>query len=553
MTARLLKSEFSNSLPNHKGTLFIVSTRPPKFPLSGGMAPAVREASVGYNEVRWFALGTMDGKTEMGMQFMKNIPETAKSTRHDYKVDHFDVTQLNLTKEHWQRHYDECCNRLIWPAFHDLTEYAKEKLEKEDIEGNSFANFLLAQKISEELNNRGDTTSHIFCQDYHHFTLARYMRREGVQNPLSFFNHTPLPSKQTYDNLPSAEKAFVRDMMHDLLEYDSVHFQTEQTLHDFLYIIGHKNPMPHVPAYNAIIIDSGNGRHVRVGHAPISVNADKIMKIASWPEQPDAEPTLPEEQKGAAIANSLEDELVAENILLNFERCDYSKGILERVEAYSKLMEERPELRGKVQLVLQAEPTRTDIAEYQNYARRVKELADRTNKIADLRVGGKDPIIFLNQNIPNSKLLKIMSREKYVDGSDGQPVLQKRIGTVTPHKDGMNLTAKEFAASQNVTRANPLILSRGAGAAAELDLGGQGALVYTPVKGDITPLANVMYRAITMPQDEANARAQKMRDAILSNTIQHWGAYFDEEPKRIVAMRADYKIGPSPTGQVFKL
>ena len=85
--------------------------------------------------------------------------------------------------------------------------------------------------------------------------------------------------------------------------------------------------------------------------------------------------------------------MVAEHILLNFERCDYTKGIKERVEAFVKLMERRPDLHGRVQLVLQAEPTRKDIPEYSDYAELVATLAAQINARPELRVKGKDPIV----------------------------------------------------------------------------------------------------------------------------------------------------------------
>lgn len=539
MTGVVLNEVFGNEnsgvQPKGKGNLFIVSTRAPKAPLSGGMAPAVREASVGYDHVMWFALGTQDGKTEMGQSFSQHIPDEYKTPTRDYDVEQFHVRELRLTKDHWRLHYDEVCNRLIWPACHDLLQYKKDKIEQTDIDGNTLANAMLASAIAEELKSRGDTQSNIFIQDYHHFSLARYLRVEGVTNPITFFNHIPLPKMETFKALDELEQAFFKDMMGALLHCDSVQFQTEETAQRFLALIDQQSAP--IAAYESITIAGPNNSVVRIGHAPISINAEKVIKTASWPDQPDPENPTDEEKKGIAISKWLDEQMVAENILLNFERCDYSKGILERVEAFRQLMADRPELRGKVQLVLQAEPTRTDIPEYKKYAEDVKTMAEGINEDPNLKVGGKDPVIFLNANIPNHKLLKIMGREKYVTNDSGEQVLQKRIGTVTPNADGMNLTAKEFAAAQNLDRANPLILSSGAGAAAELYLDGQGAVIYTPVRNNSGPLVNAIVTAIDMPQDEANMRAVNMQKAVIDNPIQKWGTYFDAEPARILELR----------------
>ena len=530
------QAAISRDVENDSGspTVYIVSTRPPKKPLSGGMAPAVREACLAYGEdgqeakVFWWALGSEGDKTAMRKEFDQQTitPLHQPVPVSSYEVEGFNVRQVQLSREHWTSHYDEFCNRWIWPICHNLPQYAKEKISNWDIQGNNTVNDLIAQDMAFELNQKKDTTSPILIQDYHHFKLAMYLHRYGVENPLIFFNHIPMPTMETFNNMRPKEQMEFREMMNSLLKCDSVQFQTEETARRFLKIVGYKNP-PAIGAYQSVVVpveEEGQPvRHVRVGHAPISINVDKVMRTAASPEP-----------LQAAHSQWLEDQLVAQNILLNFERCDYSKGIIERVEAFEELMEVRPDLRGKVQLVLQAEPTRDDIPEYKKYAQDVKDMVERINKDDALKIGDKPPVIFLNANIPNEDLLKIMRRSK--DDIDGMP--QRRIGTVTPFADGMNLTAKEFAASQDLTKASPLILSAGAGAAAELDLNGRGAVTYRPAEtGNPTPLVNAMVRAIDMSQEEANDRAGVMQAAVKGNSIQDWGRYMKDESDLILKAR----------------
>jgi trehalose-6-phosphate synthase len=78
-----------------------------------------------------------------------------------------------------------------------------------------------------------------------------------------------------------------------------------------------------------------------------------------------------------------------------------------------------------------------------------------------------------------------------------------RIGLVTPLRDGMNLVAMEFIAAQDAADPGVLILSRFAGAAAEL----QEALIVNPY--DIDKVAHARRRAIEMPKKEpSNAIAR---------------------------------------------
>jgi trehalose 6-phosphate synthase len=224
-------------------------------------------------------------------------------------------------------------------------------------------------------------------------------------------------------------------------------------------------------------------------------------------------------------AKALDDKLVADNIFINFERCDYSKGIIPRVRAFEEMLKKRPELRGKTQLVLGAEPTRGDIAEYRHYADEVKLMVERLNGNTDLWCEGVPPVIFSNENINHDDVIRLMRNRK-----EGQ----RRVGLITPHEDGMNLTAKEFAAAQDPGNAGPLVISSGAGAAAELDCGGKGAIVYPKIKnGGVGALADAMVRAVYMTQDEADARAVTMQEHLKKNDIQKWANYHRDIMERI--------------------
>src|ERR1051326_990764 len=79
-----------------------------------------------------------------------------------------------------------------------------------------------------------------------------------------------------------------------------------------------------------------------------------------------------------------------------------------------------------------------------------------------------------------------------------------RVGLVTPLRDGMNLVAKEYVASQDPDDPGVLVLSRFAGAARELD----GALLVNPY--DVEDIATSIARALDMPKDERKARWRGM-------------------------------------------
>jgi trehalose 6-phosphate synthase len=91
---------------------------------------------------------------------------------------------------------------------------------------------------------------------------------------------------------------------------------------------------------------------------------------------------------------------------------------------------------------------------------------------------------------------------------------------VTPLRDGMNLVAKEYVASQNPDDPGVLILSRFAGAARECE----AALLVNPYDPDSVAVA--LDRALSMPLDERRQRHQSMMDVLTRNDIQNWADRF---------------------------
>jgi trehalose 6-phosphate synthase len=95
-----------------------------------------------------------------------------------------------------------------------------------------------------------------------------------------------------------------------------------------------------------------------------------------------------------------------------------------------------------------------------------------------------------------------------------------RVGLVTPLRDGMNLVAKEYVASQDPEDPGVLVLSRFAGAAAEL----KTALLVNPL--DPSEIGAAIHQALKMGQSERKERWQLMMEVLRGNTIDDWSANF---------------------------
>ncbi|MDX1676050.1 MAG: trehalose-6-phosphate synthase, partial [Longimicrobiales bacterium] len=166
--------------------------------------------------------------------------------------------------------------------------------------------------------------------------------------------------------------------------------------------------------------------------------------------------------------------------------------------------ERYPEFRGRLTFVQVAVPSRTDIEAYDALNQKVDRMVWEIND----RYGTPDwqPVHLIKQSLPAGRL----------------SVLYRAADAciVSSLRDGMNLVAKEFVASQ-VDGRGVLLLSRFAGAAEELE----HAFIVNPY--DPEDFSRVLRDALNLPAQERARRLEEMRTDLRS--IYDWMAQiFDE-------------------------
>jgi trehalose 6-phosphate synthase len=129
----------------------------------------------------------------------------------------------------------------------------------------------------------------------------------------------------------------------------------------------------------------------------------------------------------------------------------------------------------------------------------VEAEADRINR--RFGAGGWKPIVFLKRHHSHEEI------KPYYRAAD--------FCLVTSLHDGMNLVAKEYAASRHDEQGS-LILSRFAGASHEL----ADALVVNPY--DTDELAGAIHTALEMRPEESRARMQRMRAQVKEHNVYLW-------------------------------
>ena len=112
------------------------------------------------------------------------------------------------------------------------------------------------------------------------------------------------------------------------------------------------------------------GKETLVESYPISIAWPDDATLAHWPSIAECRARVIERLQLPASAC----------IAVGVDRYDYTKGILERLNAVERLLDKYPQWIGRFVFVQVAAPTRSALDEYRNFQQRVQATADRINQ-----------------------------------------------------------------------------------------------------------------------------------------------------------------------------
>jgi trehalose 6-phosphate synthase len=373
-----------------------------------------------------------------------------------------------------ERYYNGFCNRSLWPLFHTLP----GRVRFEDAEWDAYVavNDRLAEAAAELIPSEGAVWAH----DFHLLLLAAGLRRRDHRGPLGLFLHVPFPGIDLFRIIPWADR-----LLDGMLAFDLVGLQTPDDVRNFLQVVGTLSP-----ATVADDVVEHRGRRIRVRAFPIGIVPESF--------EPAAEPDEGEE------ATRLLQSVAGTRLVLGVDRLDYTKGIPERLDAFARLLARFPEWRGKVSLVQISVPSRADVLEYQEQRNRVEAAVGRIN--GEFGEADWTPVRYLYRSYRRDQL------SRFYRAAD--------VCLVTPLRDGMNLVAKEFVAAQTPEQPGVLVLSRFAGAAAELT----DAVLTNPYHAD--GMAGDLDRALRMSEAERRERHARLLTAVHRSTAITWAEAF---------------------------
>lgn len=424
----------------------------------------------------------------------------------------YELKAVHLDKKEIHNFYNGFSNEIVWPLFHDLQTICN--FDPDYWETYCEVNRKFAVAIR-DVERPGDF---IWVHDYHLMNVALELRKLGSSAKTAFFLHIPFPSIDLFAKLP-----WSRQLLSALLEFQLIGFQTVHDRHNFLQCVSELMPELEVRENGKMFAVITEGRAVKIGYFPISIDFNAFVASAMRP----AVKTKAEELR----------QMKPDGVLvLGVDRLDYTKGIPLRLRAFHTLLSRHPELREKISLIQVVVPSRENIPEYETLKTTIDQLVGQINGEFG-KPGGWVPVWYVYGKLTKTELLA------YYRAAD--------IALVTPIRDGMNLVAKEFCAS-SIEVECILILSEFAGAAAQL---GDGALLVNPY--DTDGVADALLQAYLMSPQEKRSRMKSLRQSIHKHDIFRWMRDFmaaaGEEERTFVrpgqAEKSASDTGISPYGK----
>lgn len=397
--------------------------------------------------------------------------EKAEITNQLEKLNYHPVF---LTESQYHDYYEGYSNSTIWPLCHYFFSYTK--YSRDYIKAYREVNQLFCDTVCGTV----EPDAWVWIQDYQLMLLPAMLRKRMPGLHIGYFHHIPFPSYELFRILP--ERA---ELLRGLLGADFIAFHTYDYLRHFISAV-----------QRVLLADirldeiQFEGRSIRVDALPMGIN------YALYHRSPE------DKQVWAAIERT-RCLFGKHKLVLSVDRLDYSKGILQRLQAFSAFLDHHPEYHGKVVLAMVIVPSRDQVDSYAELKKKIdEEISTINGRFSTMEW---TPVCYFYHPFSFTDLAAMY----YVAD----------IALVTPLRDGMNLVSKEYVAVKN---GNPgvLILSEMAGAAAELT----EAVQVNP--NDVAQIEQALVEALAMPVQEQRRRLMAMQGVVKHQTVNKWAADF---------------------------
>jgi len=393
-----------------------------------------------------------------------------------FEDDELELVPVHLSSDDVAEYYEGFSNGTLWPLYHDAIATPQFRREWWD------TYVTVNQRFADRTAQVAAENALVWIQDYQLQLVPQMLRRLRPDLRIGFFLHIPFPPAELFVQLPWRQQ-----ILEGLLGADLVGFQLPGGAQNFVRLVRQRLGLETMRDR----IRMPDGREVLARAYPIAIDARSFNQLAASEDAT---------ERAAQVRQDLGDPRV---MFLGVDRLDYTKGILERIQAFGELIADGridPDEAVMLQLAI---PSRERVDLYRQLRDDIDRLVGRIN--GDSSRIGRPPITYLHNSYPRIEMAAIYRAAD--------------VMLVTPLRDGMNLVAKEYVACRQRDD-GALVLSEFTGAAREL----RQAYLVNP--HDIDGLKDRLVQAMNdAPQNKAR-RMKLMRRQVVENDIYKWANTF---------------------------
>ncbi|WP_418592742.1 glucosylglycerol-phosphate synthase [Ponticoccus sp. (in: a-proteobacteria)] len=403
----------------------------------------------------------------------------------------YTVSRLPLTKEQVSSFYHVSSKEAFWPILHGF----KERYNYDPVDWPTFreVNWAFAEAAAAEAAQGAV----VWVHDYNLWLVPGYLRTLRPDVKISFFHHTPFPGADIFNVLP-----WRKEILESLLCCDVVGFHIPRYVNNFVSAarsllevetLKRQKVKPEMTTETSALSEQSvvtdldyQGRTVRLQASPVGVDVDYIE-------------TLARSQETEARVQQIRAEKGEAKLILSVGRTDYTKGGIEQLESFERLLESNPELRGTVRLMHVSVAANANMTAYVEIQEALEAIAGRING----RYGTFEwqPVALISRPVPFRDLVA------YYRAAE--------VAWITPLADGMNLVCKEYCAART-DGDGVLVLSEFAGAAVEL-----GAAVPTNPFSHKSMDSAILF-ALQLDEAERRGRMAENREIVARQDVRFW-------------------------------
>jgi trehalose 6-phosphate synthase len=446
---------------------------------SGGMVTALIDAA-NRLDVTWVAMAMTEGDRIAIKEAQQHNDELLQSPLRGQKLQ---LHYVAIPKPAYRKHYEQICNTLLWFLQHylyDPTDDSKSASKLQDAWENGYyvANRAIADAVNVEID-RQDSTPIVMLHDYHLYLAPAMIRQRHPSIIMQQFIHIPWPDIRCWQFLPSD---IAQAIYSGLTGNDIIGFQTERDARNFLE--GARTLL------DGAVVDFEEGAVWWQGHRtqarayPISISVTEERRIV--------------QNRAGKRATEKILPLLGEKTIMRVDRIEPTKNIVRGFQAYAQMLDEHPELVGRVRFLAFLVPSRQSMPEYKRYSAEVKKIIEEINQRY-----GADEWIPIQAFFGNDRTQALAAMQYY------------DVLLVNPIIDGMNLVAKE-GPIVNLTD-GVVVLSRTAGAFQQM---GKASIPTSPT--DVRETAQALYNALTLSSDERRIKAAQARQIVERQDLNKW-------------------------------